>query len=88
MGKLSNSVQNLQLHKGRQDSRGSRNETLAKLERMVNNYLMDLYIMNEIVLKREDLARYGLDALIIDLIYCGFSEIVVGENCVTVRYSG
>ena len=43
--------------------------------------------MNEIVLKREDLARYGLDLDIVDLIYNGFEEIVVGDGIVTVRYS-
>lgn len=43
--------------------------------------------MNEIVLKREDLACYGLDLNIVDLIYNGFEEIVVGDGFVTVRYS-
>ena len=87
MGQLGDSLQNMQLFERRQDSRGSRNATLARIERLINNYLMDCYIMNEIVLKREDLARYGLDLDIVDLIYNGFEEIVVGDGIVTVRYS-
>ena len=87
MGQLGDSLQNMQLFERRQDSRGSRNATLARIERLINNYLMDCYIMNEIVLKREDLAHYGLDLNIVDLIYNGFEEIVVGDGFVTVRYS-
>lgn len=87
MGQLGDSLQNMQLHERRQDSTGSRNATLARIERLINNYLMDCYIMNEIVLKREDLACYGLDLSIVDLIYNGFEEIVVGDGFVTVRYS-
>lgn len=87
MGKLGDSVQNVQLLQGGQDSRRGKYETLAKLERLINNYLMDLYIMNDIELKQEDLARYGLDPTIINVVYGGFSRIVVGCDTVRVEYS-
>ena len=87
MGKLSNSLHNMQLHEGRQDSRRSRNEAVARIERGINNYLMECFIINDIVLKREDLARYGLDLSVVELIYKDFEEIVVGDGSVSVRYS-
>ena len=87
MGKLGDSLQDMQLCEGRQDSRGSRNEALARIEREINNYLMECFIMTDIVLKRDDLARYGLDLSVVDLIYGGFEEIVVGDGTVSVVYS-
>jgi len=48
---------------------------------------MECFIMTDIVLKRDDLARYGLDLSVVDLIYGGFEEIVVGDGTVSVVYS-
>lgn len=87
MGKFGDCLQKMQLHEGRQDSRGSRNEAMARIERGINNYLMECFIINDIVLKREDLARYGLDLSVVELIYKDFEEIVVGDGSVSVRYS-
>jgi hypothetical protein len=60
---------------------------VARIERGINNYLMECFIINDIVLKREDLARYGLDLSVVELIYKDFEEIVVGDGSVSVRYS-
>lgn len=87
MGQSRDIVQEMQLSQGRQDPGRGRDETLAKLERYINNYLMDCYIMKELELGREDLASYGLDLSIVDIVYGGFKKIIVGDGMVTVLYS-
>lgn len=86
MGELSNSVQNLQLHEGGQDSRRSKNEIMATVERGINNYLLSCYLTKDLILGPDDIVRYGLDLDIFNLVYCGFKEVHVSEDRVLVVY--
>ena len=82
MGKFGDSVQNVQLLQGRQDSRGS----MAQIERNINQYLLSCYLTKDLVLGPSDLSRYGLDLRILNLVYGSFREVHVSEDMVRVVY--
>ena len=82
MGELSNSVQNMQLLQGRQDTRRS----MAQIERNINQYLLSCYLTKDLVLGPNDVGRYGLDIRILNLVYGSFREVHVSEDMVRVVY--
>lgn len=82
MGKFGDSVQNVQLLQGRQDSRRS----MAQIERNINQYLLSCYLTKDLVLGPNDLSRYGLDIRILNLVYGSFREVHVSEDMVRVVY--
>ena len=89
MGKFSNSVQTMQLEKRRHDSGGGWDGSVvrAKIERGINNYLMDCYILRDInIASEEGLERYGVDPKIFNLIYPNWQIVKVGEDGVYVGF--
>lgn len=82
MGKFGDSVQDVQLLQGRQDTRRS----MAQIERNINQYLLSCYLTKDLVLGPSDLGRYGLDIRILNLVYGDFREVHVGEDMVRVVY--
>lgn len=86
MGQFSNSVQNVQLHERGQDSRRSKYETMAALERNINSYLLSCYLTKDLILGPSDVVRYGIDPSIFKMVYGDFREVHVGEDMVRVVY--
>lgn len=86
MGELGNSVQNMQLHEGGQDSRRGKYEIMAALERNINKYLFSCYLTKDLVLGPNDIVRYGIDPHIFKMVYGEFREVHVGEDMVRVVY--
>lgn len=85
MGKLSDSVQAMQLDQGRQDSRRSR--YASALTRLVEQYLSEIYISKEIIIEGDgDLARWGVDPAVFNLLYKGWKRIEVRESGVFVYF--
>jgi len=87
MGESNNILQDVQLCQRRQDSRRGRNEVMAKLERNILLSFSDLFIMDKVVIKKEDVGRWGVDQEVATLVLGDFSQIVVEENLVRVEYS-
>lgn len=85
MEQFSNSVQALQLQKGGFDS--GRGKYASFVERQINNYLLECYIMNEItIVSDRELERYGIDSNIFNLIYPNWKIVRVGEDGVFVGF--
>ena len=85
MGESSNFMQELQLQKGRQDSRRSR--YAAFLERLLYNSLSEIYIINPICINsKKDLERWGIDPDVFELIFPEWKKIVVDRNGVLVSW--
>lgn len=79
MGQFSNSLQELQLQKGRQDSRRGRNAANT-LEKYIIDYLLRLGEDEEVVIwDSEDAIRYGLDPLVLDVIFKDYYRISAGR---------
>jgi hypothetical protein len=82
---LSNSVQALQLQEGGLDSR--RSWYASFIEREINNYLLECYIMRDItIVSDRGLERYGVDPEIFNLIYPNWQIVKVGEDGVYVGF--
>jgi hypothetical protein len=60
---------------------------MAKLERNILLSFSDLFIMDKVVIKKEDVGRWGVDQEVATLVLGDFSQIVVEENLVRVEYS-
>jgi len=80
-------MQKLQLPEGGQNPRRGRNDSMAKIERNIMGYLLELFIMDEVVIKRGDLRKWGVDESVASLVLGDFSQIIVEEELVRVEYS-
>jgi hypothetical protein len=60
---------------------------MAKIERNIMGYLLELFIMDEVVIKRGDLRKWGVDESVASLVLGDFSQIIVEEELVRVEYS-
>lgn len=85
MEQLSNSVQTLQLQEGRPDP--GRGKYANIIERAINNYLLECYIMKDItIVSDRELERYGVDPKVFQLIYPNWQIVKVGEDGVFVGF--
>ena len=85
MEQLSNSVQALQLQEGRLHSR--RSEYASFIEREINNYLLDAFIYNDIVIDSDsELRRYGINPKVFQLIYPRWKSVTVTEIGVLIQW--
>ena len=50
-------------------------------------YLLELFVMDEVVIKRGDLRKWGVDESVASLVLGDFSQIIVEEELVRVEYS-
>jgi hypothetical protein len=60
---------------------------MAKIERNIMTYLLELFVMDEVVIKRGDLRKWGVDESVASLVLGDFSQIIVEEELVRVEYS-
>lgn len=85
MEQPSNSMQTLQLQKRGLDSR--RGWYASIIEREINNYLLECYIMKDItIVSDRGLERYGVDPEIFNLIYPNWQIVKVSEDGVYVGF--
>jgi hypothetical protein len=87
MGESCNFMQKLQLLEGGQNPRRGRNDSMAKIERNIMTYLLELFVMDEVVIKKGDLRKWGVDESVASLVLGDFSQIIVEEELVRVEYS-
>jgi hypothetical protein len=85
-------VQNLQLSKGRQDSRGGGNDYQAFLEKQISKHLRDKYRSREVTIMNDVYCYTEVEDLDVDLQFLriafgDFSKIVVGKFGLHVSYS-
>jgi hypothetical protein len=60
---------------------------MAKIERNIMTYLLELFVMDEVVIKKGDLRKWGVDESVASLVLGDFSQIIVEEELVRVEYS-
>jgi len=92
MGESCYFVQNVQLLKGRQDSRRGGNDYQAFLEKQISKHLKDKYKSREVVIMNDVYCYTEVEDLDVDLQFLriafgDFSKIVVGKFGLHVSYS-
>lgn len=86
MGKFSDGVQTVQLAEGGSNSRGS--GYAATLSRLIEGYLSEIYIREDVVIHDDrELAHWGVDPEIFNLVYDEWSHITVSESGVLIRFA-
>ena len=85
MGKSCDGMQTVQFAERR--SYASRSRDRATLARLIEDYLSEIYIREEVVIHDDrGLARWGVDPEVFDLVYRGWKRIVVGETGVLIAF--
>lgn len=85
MGKSCDGVQAVQLAEGRSNSRRGRHA--AKIARMMDEYLSEIYVREDVVINDDgQLASWGVDPEIFTLFYNGWKSVVVSKNGVLITF--